>query len=146
MTATKAIGRPSLFNQEMIDRAQEYIDFFQQARAAEEWENETEVIPSAAGLALFLGVSRRVLYKWADENTEFMHTLESLQSTQEVSLLNGGLRGRFNAQISKLALANHGYSDKQEIDHQSSDGSMTPTRSAKEMTDDELAAIAGGDS
>lgn len=35
--------------------------------------------------------------------------------------------------------------DKQEIDHQSSDGSMTPTRSAKEMTDDELAAIAGGD-
>lgn len=36
--------------------------------------------------------------------------------------------------------------DKQEIDHQSSDGSMTPTRSAKEMTDDELAAIAGGDS
>ena len=35
------------------------------------------------------------------------------------------------------------FSDK--VDHISSDGSMSPTRSAKEMTDDELAVIASGE-
>lgn len=115
MTATKAVGRPSLFNQEMIERAKEYILFFQQPKTADEIENDVEVVPSVAGLALYLGVSRATLYNWGDENKEFLDTLASLQAVQEVSLLNGGLRGRFNAQISKLALANHGYSDKQEV-------------------------------
>lgn len=123
----KQVGRPSLFNREMIERAKEYIRFFQQSRSTEEMENDVEVIPSVAGLALYLGVSRATLYNWGDENEEFLDTLAILQAVQEVSLLNGGLRGRFNAQISKLALANHGYSDKQEIDNKSSDGSMSPT-------------------
>ena len=135
----KQIGRPSLFNQSMIDKTKEYIAFFQSHRTAEEWENETELIPSIAGLALFLGVSRSTLYEWAKHNKSFSDTLEDLLGTQEVSLLNGGLRGRFNAQISKLALANHGYSDKQEIDNKSSDGSMSPVR---DLSDEELLKIA----
>lgn len=124
----KQMGRPSLFNQDMIERAQEYVWFFQQPKTAEEMENDVEVIPSVAGLALYLGVHRSTLYEWGKQNKDFSDTLASLQDVQEVSLLNGGLRGRFNAQISKLALANHGYSDKQEIDNKSSDGSMTPTK------------------
>lgn len=138
----KQVGRPSLFNREMIERAKEYIQFFQQSRSTEEMENDVEVIPSVAGLALYLGVSRATIYNWGDENEEFLDTLASLQAVQEVSLLNGGLRGRFNAQISKLALANHGYSDKQEIDNKSSDGSMSPTRTARELSDEELERIA----
>lgn len=138
----KQVGRPSLFNREMIERAKEYIQFFQQSRSTEEMENDVEVIPSVAGLALYLGVSRATIYNWGDENEEFLDTLAILQAVQEVSLLNGGLRGRFNAQISKLALANHGYSDKQEIDNKSSDGSMSPTRTARELSDEELERIA----
>ena len=111
----KAIGRPTLFNQELIDRAKEYVAQFMIPESEKNMENEVEVIPSVAGLALYLGVSRSSLYNWGDENKEFLDTLASLQDVQEVSLLNGGLRGRFNAQISKLALANHGYSDKQEV-------------------------------
>lgn len=112
---TKQIGRPSLFNQGMIDKAKEYVSFFQEYKSQEEVENDVEVIPSIAGLSLFLGVSRSTVYEWAKQNKEFSNTLDDLLGTQEVSLLNGGLRGRFNAQISKLALANHGYSDKQEV-------------------------------
>ena len=129
----KQIGRPSIFNQEMIERAQEYVWFFQQPKSAEEMENDVEVIPSVAGLALYLGVARSTLYEWGKQNKDFSDTLASLQDVQEVSLLNGGLRGRFNAQISKLALANHGYSDKQEIDNRSSDGSMTPKPTVIEL-------------
>ena len=122
----KAIGRPSLFNQEMIERAQEYVWFFQQPKSVEEMENDVEVIPSVAGLALYLGVVRSTLYEWGKQNKDFSDTLASLQDVQEVSLLNGGLRGRFNAQISKLALANHGYSDKPVIDEK--DEQATPVQ------------------
>jgi len=41
-------------------------------------------------------------------------------------LVNKGLTGDFNATITKLMLANHGYSEKQSIDHQLSDSSMSP--------------------
>lgn len=50
--------------------------------------------------------------------------LDDIISTQEQILLNRGLMGAFNSNITKLMLSKHGYSDKQEIDHQSSDGSM----------------------
>ena len=41
-------------------------------------------------------------------------------------LINGGLMGDFNASIAKVMMTKHGYSDKQEIDNTSSDGSMSP--------------------
>jgi hypothetical protein len=41
-------------------------------------------------------------------------------------LIDGGLIGDFNPTITKLMLTKHGYSDKQEVDNKSSDGSMTP--------------------
>lgn len=36
-------------------------------------------------------------------------------------------------------LSNHGYSEKQEIDHQTSDGTMLP-KQTKDLTDEELEA------
>ncbi|WP_034855344.1 DNA-packaging protein [Ignatzschineria larvae DSM 13226] len=135
---TKEMGRPSLFSQEMVKKAREYVWLFQQSKTPEEIENNVEVIPSVAGLALYLGVARSTLYEWGKQNKDFSDTLASLQDVQEVSLLNGGLRGRFNPTISKLALANHGYSDKQEIDTKSSDGSMTPK---SPITNDQIKEI-----
>ena len=43
-------------------------------------------------------------------------------------MLSGGLGGAYNAAITKLMLANHGYSEKVQQDNTSSDGSMTPER------------------
>lgn len=134
----KQIGRPSSFNEGMIEKTREYISFFLEKRSPEEMENEVEVIPSVAGLALYLGVARSTVYEWAKQNKDFSDTLEDLLGTQEVSLLNGGLRGRFNPTISKLLLANHGYSDKQEVDNKSSDGSMTPKST---MTNEQVKEI-----
>lgn len=126
MAAKKSnVGRPTLYDESMLERAKEYILFFQTA-GKEDIENHTEVIPTMSGLAMFLGVSKRVLYLWRDANQDFMHTLEGLQDTQETLLLNNGLRGRFNPQISKLALANHGYSDKPVIDEK--DEQATPVQ------------------
>ncbi|MDF7387072.1 DNA-packaging protein, partial [Proteus mirabilis] len=61
----------------------------------------------------------------SDLGREFSDTLDGIMAFQEMKLINSGLAGDFNATITKLMLANHGYSEKQEVDHQSSDGSMS---------------------
>jgi len=43
-----------------------------------------------------------------------LYTLSRIATNQEFRLLNGGLLGDFNPAITKLALANHGYSEKQD--------------------------------
>ncbi|MDF7480882.1 DNA-packaging protein, partial [Proteus mirabilis] len=61
---------------------------------------------------------------------------DGIMAFQEMKLINSGLAGDFNATITKLMLANHGYSEKQEVDHTSSDNSMSPTK---------IVLVAGGD-
>ena len=99
------MGRPTKYSQEMIDKAREYLV---------KHKEYGDLVPSAVGLACALDVSRRVLYKWAEENEQFMHILDEVQTAQEKQLLSGGLGGEFNSAIVKLMLGKHGYSDKQE--------------------------------
>ncbi len=102
------LGRPTLLTEENTKVAQEYIKGF---------ENQGHVIPSIAGLASLLGVSRQTLYNWAeDENGAFFDILEQCNIEQELTLMNKGLTGVFNSNITKLALGKHGYHDKQEND------------------------------
>ena len=83
-----------------------------------------DVVPSRAGLALELRVSRETLTNWERVNPEFLGTLEQLSAIQERISLNKGLTGDFNSAIVKLLLANHGYSDRQNIDHTSNGESI----------------------
>ena len=127
----QVIGRPTLYSEDMLQRAQEYVEQFNSSVVDKESDSiKLEVIPSVAGLSLHLGISRTTIYDWAkdEDKKDFSNTLERLNALQEAALLNGGLQGRFNANIAKLALANHNYSDKIQTDMTSSDGSMTPTR------------------
>lgn len=114
MTEKNRGGRPTLYNGDMLENVKQYIKHFQNPDNSK--IKTIEVIPTVAGLAIFLGVSKRTLYNWSDSNPELLHTLEELQDTQESILVSNGLTGSFNANISKLVLANHGYSDKQNID------------------------------
>lgn len=77
---------------------------------------ENNRVPTAARLAVNLDVSKKTLYNWADKDEELLHTLEQLQSIQEATLIDGSLENKLNPTISKLMLANHGYSDVQKID------------------------------
>lgn len=99
-------GRSTEYTEEHNKKAKGYIDNLP----------SDQVIPSIAGLAVYLGVNRSTVYKWRDENQEFSDTLECLLDNQEVKAVNNGLTGDFNATITKLILANHGYSEKQEIE------------------------------
>jgi len=105
-TVIRAVGRPSDYYPEVID---ETIKYFQ------EYESQGDVVPTIAGLAIYLGTNRVKLWRWTEKNEEFRNVLETLKTFQEKSLLSGGLKGDYNSVITKLMLTKHGYSDKQEV-------------------------------
>ena len=110
--------RPSEYNADVQEQADRYL--------LDGYLEHDGVIPSIAGLACYLGVSRSTIHYWRDAYPEFSGTLEAISQKQEHLTLSGGLSNKFNSTIAKLVLANHGYSDKQDIAHTSPDGSMTP--------------------
>lgn len=127
----KKVGNPTLYSEDMLLKTRDYIEEFLQPVDTESEVIPLEVIPSTAGLARRLGVARSTVYLWGEKHPEFQEELNELQATQELCLLNGGLQGRFNSNITKLALANHGYSDKQGIEH--SGGVQIETKSIKDI-------------
>ncbi len=103
-------GRPSPYGDEMLAKASDYI------------EDCPDVVPSAAGLAIFLGISRQTVYQWRDDHPEFSDTLATLLAEQERRLINGGLNGEYNSNIAKLMMANHDYVERSERAHTGPDG------------------------
>jgi hypothetical protein len=116
------MGMTSSYDEAMQEKADLYIDEF-------EADAEGEVVPSITALALYLGISRATAHNWGKAFPTFLDTLEKVNQVQEVKLTNGSLSNRLNSNISKLMLANHGYSDKSSVDNTSSDGSMSPRNS-----------------
>lgn len=114
------MGRHTKYNADMQAAADAYVNGG--------FVDCKDVVPSRAGLACELSVSRNTLTNWGEEHAQFLSTLEKIDHVQERISLSGGLRGDLNSTIVKLLLANHGYSDKQAVDHRSPDGSMSPTR------------------
>jgi hypothetical protein len=112
-------GRPTDYKPEVITKARNYIA---------DHESFDDPVPTVAGLACVLGVNRDTCYAWASDpsKAQFSDILKELAQKQERVLVRNGLLGGFNAPITKMMLTKHGYSDKVENDHTSSDGSMTP--------------------
>lgn len=126
MTDKKPVGRPSKYNDDLQEKADRYIyDFNEQG----------DVVPSQAGLCCWLGISRSTLFEWGKEYPLFSSTLEAISVLQENLALNRSLDGGFNSTIAKLLLANHGYSDRQSLDHTSSDSTMSPQASGNAVLD-----------
>lgn len=107
-------GRPSKYNEDMQFKADAYV--------LGEYLNHDQVIPSHVGLAIFLDVSEPTLYAWGDEHPAFLGTLARIQAKQHMVLINKGLTSEFSSVITKLALHNHGYSDKQQNELSGPDG------------------------
>lgn len=122
------VGRPSQLTPELISKAVMYLT---------DYTSNGDIVPTVAGLACYLDIPRSSIYNYKGQSNELLDTLEKLEQIQESKLVNGGLMGDFNATIAKLMLSNHGYSEKQQIDNTSSDGSMSP----KPLTPDAAQAI-----
>jgi len=101
-------GQPTKYNDEVLTKSDEYLKTY---------DEFGDVVPSAAGLADFLGVCKATLYNWAESHPKFLDMLSKLNQKQERVLLANGLMKNFDSGITKLMLAKQGYSEKQEIDH-----------------------------
>lgn len=112
------MARPTKYDPKMVNEVYKYANGGYIAC--------NDAIPSRAGLACELQVSLNSLKNWEREYPEFLSALAHLDAMQHRTTLSGGIRGDMNATICKLVLANHGYSEKQQTDHTSSDGTMTP--------------------
>lgn len=101
-------GRPTKLTDELIAKAEMYLV---------DYMSNDDIVPSVAGLSVYLDVAKSSIYKYKAESDRFSDTLERIESKQEQMLLKGGLLGDFNPTITKLMMSNHGYSDRKEIDH-----------------------------
>lgn len=131
-----AIGRPTKYTDLLVAKANKYLNVYESTLM--------EVIPSHAGLASYLGITRSTLYDWGAQRgkKDFSDILARIKNLQELTLINSGLTGDFNANIVKMMLVKHGYHDKQENTLSNPDGSaisnqwhIHPVTNAKEGTD-----------
>lgn len=104
------MARPSKYTPEILENAEDYLN---------NHESYGDVVPSDAGLANHLGITRSTLYEWASHNDKqaFSDTLDRIAIRQHSLLVSKGLTSEFNAAITKLMLHNHGYSDRQQTEH-----------------------------
>lgn len=114
------MARPTKYTPELLEKARDYI------------ENHLEygdLVPSHAGLACELNITRGTLYEWQKnpEKKEFSDILDQCNRKQERMLLSGGLSGDMNSQITKLMLGKHGYSEKNQTEVSGPDGGAIKT-------------------
>ena len=94
-------------------------------------------------LAEIIGVACSTIGKWIAEIPEFSDAVkggrEGADEKVAQSLYNTALEGNTTAQIFWLKnRRSKQWRDKQEIDHQSSDGSMSPTEEARQSARDKI--------
>lgn len=103
------VGRPSKYNEDLQKKADDYVYTW----------NETDAIPSRVGLCCRLEIAKSTSFEWEESYPEFSDTLRKVETLQEFVGVNQGVKGEFNPTITKLILANFGYSDSQKVDHTS---------------------------
>ena len=133
--AVNALGRPSGLTPELIEKAKEYL--------VGGYEDVGNIVPSIAGLGCYLGISRSSIYEYKATNSDlgrsFMDTLEDILMKQEMLLINGGLGQTFSGTITKLMLANHGYSDSVKQDVTTNGESISaPVINVGKLSDEQL--------
>ena len=125
-------GRPTLYSDEILVKTQEYLDGGYKGELIDPDDlklgYDGEPYPSIAGLSLYLDITRETVYDWAkqEEKAAFSDIVKKLMATQEVELFKGGITGRFNSSITKLALTKHNYSDKSDNVHSGPEGGPIP--------------------
>ena len=115
------VGRPLTYKTvEELDNA---IELYFETDAFMGGEDNKVYAPTMSGLAYSLGIDRKTLHTYA-HNDEFLHSIKRAKSRVETALEQRLYSGNPAGVIFNLK-NNYSWTDKQEIDHQSSDGSMS---------------------
>lgn len=121
MSESNPVGRPLKYKTvEELDNA---IELYFETDAYMGEEDKKVFAPTMSGLAYSLGVDRRTLHSYS-LNDEFLPSLKRAKSRVETALEQRLYAANPAGVIFNLK-NNYSWTDKQEIDHQSSDGSMS---------------------
>lgn len=127
-------GRPTSYNEEIQRLSDEYANMFYGEAYRELLNKEVKdtVVPSVEGLSHYINIARSTLYLWMqdEEKVAFSDTISKIDARQKELLINMGLAGKFNAQIGKLMLGNHGISEKTVTDIGNKEGESFKTDSS----------------
>lgn len=139
------LGQPPCFNspKEMLERAIEYFKWcednplgehkiFAQQGAIVDGEVKHKRPYTQAGLCVYLGISEQTWRNYRDSNPDYFEVTKLITDAMYDQKFAGASAGIFNANIIARDL---GLKDKSEIDHQSSDGSMSPKDTSKAVLD-----------
>jgi hypothetical protein len=102
-------GRPSDYDPSFVDEVDKYL--------STTGKEQTE-LPTIAGFAIYLGVTKKTLYNWCEKHPEFLHALDTILTHQEKQLIDDGIYGgkEVNATIVKLLLQNnHGMRERTDM-------------------------------
>jgi hypothetical protein len=127
---THAGGRPTKYDPSFCEEVDEYL-----ATTGKEQMH----LPKVESFAIWLDVSKKTLYNWAEEHPEFLHSLEKIMVRQAEQLIDDGIYGGkdINSTIVKLLLQNnHGM--KERIDETTNDKDLpTPILSVRDVCKNE---------
>ena len=103
-------GRPSKYNPEIQKLADDYVDshgLYNEVTGSDGKKiMMVNSIPSVAGLALELKISRETVYQWGKTYSQFSDTLERLNSKQQQFLLHHGLTKNYDSSFAKFISVN----------------------------------------
>lgn len=138
----KKIGRPSKYKPEYCDAIIAFFNRkpFDLIKIKDEEGNEVVLtdkygkaimqpcmLPTFEGFAISIGVHRDTLNEWLARHEEFSDAYARAKDYQKNILIQNGLLGYYEKTFAVFTAKNvTDMRDKQEIDHQSSDGSMSP--------------------
>lgn len=136
-------GRPTSYNEEMLNKTIEYIESCEDeevqeltglsVKGTELYKNKLKVnIPTIEGLAYYIKINKDTLYEWCKVYKEFSDVIDELRAKQAKALVNKGLSGDYNPTIAKVLLTKHGY--REGIEQTGKDGADLISKA----TDEEL--------
>lgn len=97
-------GRPSSYTDDVPQKVAEFVKL----------ELEAKNLPTRAGLANYIGITKETLIRWGEQNKQLSDALSAFDQLQENEVWQRALRGEYNSNIAKLLLYNHGYSERSE--------------------------------
>ena len=132
----RGAGQPPKFDtpEQMAIRAREYFEWCSKTPLNEHkiFAQQGEIIDgevkhkrpfTQAGLCVYLGISEDTWRNYRDKKPEYFEVTKLITDAMYDQKFSGASAGLFNANIIARDL---GLKDKSEIDHQSTDGSMSP--------------------
>jgi hypothetical protein len=115
------VGRPLTYK--TVQELDEAIELYFETDAYMGKDDTKHFAPTMSGLAYALGIDRKTLHNYTN-NDEFFPSLKKAKARVETALEQRLYAANPAGVIFNLK-NNYSWTDKQEIDHQSSDGSMS---------------------